>query len=124
MRLLLDTSIAIAMLRDELDARTHRIIANATAVFVSAASIWEIAIKASRRKLDADVSRVEAGLVGAGVQPLPVTWSHALRAYDVALFHPDPFDRLLLAQALCEPLHLLTNDHELAQYGGGLVIEV
>jgi PIN domain nuclease of toxin-antitoxin system len=45
-------------------------------------------------------------------------------ACDVAAAHPDPFDRLLLAQAMCEPLHLLTSDHRLAQYSRELVIEV
>ena len=124
MRLLLDTNIVIRLRQDEreIDRTTRRIIKDAAAVYVSAASIWEIAIKASARKLDVDVSRIEAGLLDTGVKPLPITWAHALRSYDLAPFHPDPFDRLLLAQAVCEPLHLLTSDERLAQYGGELVI--
>jgi PIN domain nuclease of toxin-antitoxin system len=55
---------------------------------------------------------------------LPVTWTHALRSCDIAAAHADPFDRLLLAQAVCEPLHLLTSDDRLAQYGGELIITV
>ena len=47
---------------------------------------------------------------------MPITWAHARRSYDIAAAHPDPFDRLLLAQAICEPLHLLTSDGQLAQY--------
>jgi PIN domain nuclease of toxin-antitoxin system len=124
MRLLLDTSIVIGLLRGEraIEGKTRRIIDTSAAAYVSAASIWEIAIKASARKLDVDVSRIEAGLLDTGLKPLPITWAHALRSYDIAPFHPDPFDRLLLAQAVCEPLHLLTRDERLAKYGGELVI--
>ena len=126
MRLLLDTSIVIRLRQDErhIDSRTRRIIENAAAVYVSAASIWEIAIKVSARKLDIDIGRLEAGLLEAGIKPLPITWTHARRAYDVAAAHADPFDRLLLAQAICEPLHLLTSDDELAQYSSDLIITV
>jgi PIN domain nuclease of toxin-antitoxin system len=117
-RLLLDTNIVIRLRQDDrrIDSKTRRIIEDATAVYVSAASIWEIAIKASARKLDIDIGRVEAGLLAAGIEPLPITWTHARRSYDIAAAHPDPFDRLLLAQAICEPLHLLTSDSQLAQY--------
>jgi PIN domain nuclease of toxin-antitoxin system len=124
MRLLLDTTIVIRLRQDErrIDRTTRSIIENAGAVYVSAASIWEIAIKAAARKLDVDLDRLEAGLLEAGVKPLPITWTHARRAHDIASSHPDPFDRLLLAQAVCEPLHLLTTDERLAQYASELVI--
>jgi PIN domain nuclease of toxin-antitoxin system len=117
-RLLLDTNIVIRLRQDarQIDSKTRRIVENAAAVYVSAASIWEIAIKASARKLDIDLGRLEAGLVKAGIEPLPITWTHARRAYDIAPAHPDPFDRLLLAQAICEPLNFLTSDGQLAQY--------
>ena len=126
MRLLLDTNIVVRLRQDErrIDTKTRRLIQEATAVYVSAVSIWEIAIKASARKLDVDVDRLETALLEAGVTPLPMTWAHALRSYDIAVAHPDPFDRLLLAQAICEPLHLLTSDDRLAQYGRDLVITV
>jgi len=52
----------------------------------------------------------------SGFNPLPITWAHAIRAYDIASGHPDPFDRVLLAQAITEPLHLLTTDEALAPY--------
>jgi PIN domain nuclease of toxin-antitoxin system len=124
-RLLLDTNIVIRLRQDDrrIDGKTRRILENATAVYVSAASIWEIAIKASARKLKIDVGRLEAGLLAAGIEPLPISWTHARRFYDLAAAHPDPFDRLLLAQAICEPLHLLTSDGQLAQYSD-LVITV
>jgi PIN domain nuclease of toxin-antitoxin system len=107
----------------QIDSKTRRIIENAAVVYVSSASIWEIAIKASVRKLDIDIGRLEAGLLDAGIKPLPITWTHARRAYDIAAAHPDPFDRLLLAQAICEPLHLLTSDGRMAQYSA-LVVTV
>jgi len=124
MRLLLDTNIVIRLRQDgrRIDRTIRHIIENAAAVYVSAASVWEIAIKASARKLVIDLAGLEAGLLEAGIKPLPITWTHARRAHDIAPSHPDPFDRLLLAQAVCEPLHLLTSDGRLAQYGGELVI--
>jgi PIN domain nuclease of toxin-antitoxin system len=125
MRLLLDTNIVIRLGREkQLDEKTRRNIRSASAVYVSSASIWEIAIKKSARKLDLDIERLEDRLLETGAEPLPITWTHALRAYDIAPFHPDPFDRLLLAQAVCEPLHLLTSDRHLGQYAERLVIEV
>ena len=126
MRLLLDTNIVIRLRQGErqIDRATRRLLEDASAVYVSAASIWEIAIKTSIRKLAIDLNRLEGGLREAGITPLPITWAHACRVHDVAPSHPDPFDRLLLAQAICEPLHLLTSDDRLAQYGGGLVIAV
>jgi PIN domain nuclease of toxin-antitoxin system len=125
MRLLLDTNIVIRLRHDALhiDRKTHRVMENAVAIYVSAASIWEIVIKVSARGLAIDIAGIEAGLLDAGVMPLPITWAHARRAHDIAAAHPDPFDRLLLAQAACEPLHLLTSDHGLAQYSD-LVITV
>jgi PIN domain nuclease of toxin-antitoxin system len=124
MRLLLDTKIVVRLRQDErrIDKKTRQIIAGASAIYVSSASIWEIAIKASARKLAVDMARLEAGLFAAGAIPLPVTWVHARRSYDIAVNHPDPFDRLLLAQAACEPLRLLTSDDRLAQYNSDLVI--
>jgi PIN domain nuclease of toxin-antitoxin system len=126
MRLLLDTSIVIWLRQNErqIDRATRRFLETADALYVSAASIWEIAIKVSAHKLDVDIDDLEAGLLEAGIQPLPVTWTHARRCFGIAAAHPDPFDRLLLAQAICEPLHLLTSDDRLAHYGGELVITV
>jgi PIN domain nuclease of toxin-antitoxin system len=126
MRLLLDTNIVIRLWQTDrqIDKQTRRMIESAAAVYVSAASIWEIVIKGSSRKLDVDTGSLESALLEAGVKPLSVTWTHAQRSYDIAIAHRDPFDRLLLAQAICEPLHLLTTDEQLAQYGGDLVITV
>jgi PIN domain nuclease of toxin-antitoxin system len=126
MRLLLDTNIVIRLREDErkIDRKTRRFLDNADAVYVSAVSIWEIGMKVAKQKLNIEMGELEAGLLEAGIFPLPVTWAHALRAYDIAGAHPDPFDRLLLAQAITEPLQLLTTDEALAQYADKLVITV
>jgi PIN domain nuclease of toxin-antitoxin system len=55
---------------------------------------------------------------------LPLTWEHACRSYDIAAPHADPFDRLLLAQAIVEPLYLLSMDETLASHGGEFVMVV
>jgi PIN domain nuclease of toxin-antitoxin system len=92
-------------------------------VFVSAASIWEIAIKVKIGKLNADPRAVVRLLMPAGFKELPVHSRHAVLAADLPLHHGDPFDRLLIAQAIEEPMHLLTTDPQLKQYSE-LVIQV
>jgi PIN domain nuclease of toxin-antitoxin system len=127
MMLLLDTQMVIwaTFENAKLPAAARQRIANARAVYVSAVSLWEIGMKVSagKLKLPISMSDLEARLAAANAVPLALTWSHAVRAYDVAAFHPDPFDRLLLAQAVSEPLHLLTTDEALKSYSS-LVIAV
>jgi PIN domain nuclease of toxin-antitoxin system len=127
MMLLLDTQMVIWAAFDDakLPVAARQKIANASAIYVSAVSLWEIGMKVSTGKLKLPVSMtdLEAKLLAANAMPLALTWSHAVRAYDVAAFHPDPFDRLLLAQAVSEPLHLLTTDESLKSYSS-LVIAV
>lgn len=127
MMLLIDTQIAfwVALDLPKFPAAARRLIANASAVYVSAVSLWEIGMKVStgKLKLPASMDDLEAKLLAANFVPLPLTWNHAVRAHDVAAFHPDPFDRLLLAQAVSEPLHLLTTDESLKSYSS-LVITV
>ena len=65
---------------------------------------------------------LEAKLVAADAVPLALTWSHAVKAYDIAPHHRDPFDRLLLAQAVTEPLHLLTTDEALKSYSSFVIV--
>jgi PIN domain nuclease of toxin-antitoxin system len=125
MMLLLDTQMVMWAALDarELPAAARQRIANASAIYVSAVSLWEIGMKVSTGKLKLSMADLEAKLVAASAVPLALTWSHAIRAYDVAPFHRDPFDRLLLAQAVTEPLHLLTTDESLKSYSS-LVIAV
>jgi len=94
----------------------------ANEVYYSAASIWEIAIKSALRRKDfrVDVPDLLAALPRMGFVELPVTGAHAARVVQLADIHRDPFDRLLVAQSVVEPLTLLTNDALLARYGDGI----
>jgi len=94
----------------------------ANEVYYSATSIWEIAIKSALRRKDfrVDVPALLAALARMGFVELPVTGAHAARVVQLANIHRDPFDRLLVAQSVVEPLTLLTNDALLARYGDGV----
>lgn len=99
-----------------LSAAARKYLRAAEAVHVSAASLWEIAIKASLGKLAVDSDLLEEELATAGFQPLPITWQHTVRVRKLPMHHRDPFDRMLIAQAVSEPLHLLTHDAALSRY--------
>jgi len=90
-------------------------------VYYSAASIWEIAIKSSLRRKDfrVDVPKLLSILPEMGLIELTVTAAHAAGVTELPLIHRDPFDRLLIAQSLVEPLTLLTNDAVLDRYRVG-----
>jgi PIN domain nuclease of toxin-antitoxin system len=90
---------------------------DAEAVFVSAASIWEIAIKVHLGKLHADVSQLVDAIPSSGFQELPVWARHTAAVATLPPHHGDPFDRLLLAQAVTEPLRLMTADRVISMYG-------
>lgn len=118
MRLLLDTHIFLWAVADSalLRPAARRWIESADEVFVSAASIWEIAIKARLGKIDADPDELEAAIAASGFSELPVRARHAKGVVALPLHHADPFDRLLIAQAIAEPMRLLTADAALAPY--------
>lgn len=124
MRLLLDTHIALWLVRDapELSAEARRLINNADAVFVSSVSVWEATIKVAIGKLPLDPARLESQLLAAGVQPLPLSWAHARALHGLPMLHRDPFDRMLVVQAMSEPLHLLTHDAALAPYSDLVIL--
>jgi|SRR5450830_82845 len=118
MRLLLDTHIYLWWLQDSQklskEART-KIIA-ASEVYVSSASIWEAAIKVGIGKLEADVSQLISEIENSGFQELPISAKHALTVMQLPDIHKDPFDRMLVSQAISEPLRLLTVDPILKGY--------
>ena len=118
MRVLLDTHLLLWALADpaRLPAEARRLIDHADA-YVSAASVWEISIKAALGKLSADPGEIVAALGPAGFLALPISVEHAARVASLPPAHRDPFDRLLVAQALAEPMRLLTTDATLAGYG-------
>ncbi|ODU10510.1 MAG: twitching motility protein PilT [Rubrivivax sp. SCN 71-131] len=119
MRLLLDTHVFLwaVVASPLLKPATRRIIEAADEVHVSAASIWEIAIKVRLGKLRADPAELVTAIDASGFVELPVRAVHTAGVAQLALHHHDPFDRLLVAQALAEPLRLLTADAALAAYG-------
>lgn len=118
MRLLLDTHVFLWAVAGSplLAPATRRVIESADAVFVSAASIWEVAIKARLGKIQADPDELTAAIDASGFVELPIRAIHAAGVARLALHHNDPFDRLLIAQAVAEPLKLLTADATLARY--------
>ncbi len=124
MMLLLDTQVVIWAALDtlKLPAAARQRIANASAIYVSSVSLWEIGMKVSAGKLKLSMSELETRLAASHALPLVLTWSHAVRAYDIAPHHRDPFDRLLLAQAVTEPLHLLTADESLQSYSSLVIV--
>ena len=127
MRLLVDTHLllwAVASSR-RLPRGARALIEDpANEDYYSATSIWEIAIKSALRRKDfrVDVPALLAALARMGFVELPVTGAHAARVVQLANIHRDPFDRLLVAQSVVEPLTLLTNDALLARYGNGIRI--
>ena len=124
MRLLLDTNIAlwITTERRALPAATRQLIDQAGAVLVSAATIWEIGIKVALGKLDVDMDDLIDDFAASGFQKLAVTWEHGRAVRDLPDLHRDPIDRLLVAQAIIEPLHLVTSDRLLARYSDLVIV--
>ena len=118
-RLLLDTHAFLWWLADsrrlKRDARSA--IAEATAlVHVSAATIWEIAIKSRLGKVDPGTKHLEQEIVANHFLELLISARHALVAGNLPLHHNDPFDRMLIAQAQVETLTIVTHDERFAAY--------
>jgi PIN domain nuclease of toxin-antitoxin system len=122
-KLLLDTQLLLwaAGQPDRLSASARRQLNNPkNELIFSAASLWEITIKSSLGRDDFHVEPrvLRRGLLDNGYTELPVTSEHAVNVEGLAPLHKDPFDRLLLAQALVEGITLLTADAQLARYRG------
>lgn len=118
MRLLLDTHVYLWWLQDhpKLSKAGRSQIIAASEVYVSSASIWEATIKAKLGKLEVDVNQLVAEIANSGFQELTISANHAARVAHLPDIHRDPFDRILVAQALCEPLRFLTVDGILKGY--------
>jgi PIN domain nuclease of toxin-antitoxin system len=89
----------------------------------SAASLWEISIKNGLGRADfrVDASLLRRGLLDNGYLPLPITDAHAIAISSLPDLHKDPFDRILIAQAVVEGIHLLTTDVQVAAYPGPIL---
>lgn len=101
----------------KLSRDAKRAIDRAESIHVSSVSVWEVAIKAGLGKLEIDVDDLLHSLNDRGFEQLAVTWEHARIFAGLPLHHRDPFDRMLVAQAMNEPLILLTHDERLSAYG-------
>lgn len=125
MKLLLDTQVYLWWLGDSpsLSKTARERIMSAGVVYISAASIWESVIKIGIGKLQADPDELLRGIGESGFEPLAVTAEHAAALARLPDHHKDPFDRILLAQAISEPLYLLTADRTLEIYSD-LVVRV
>jgi PIN domain nuclease of toxin-antitoxin system len=125
LKLLLDTHALLWWLLDdpELPASARRSIGRADEVRVSAASIWEVAIKQRLGKLPElalAVSELPGLVRDCGFVPLPVDERHAAAVASLPLHHRDPFDHLLIAQAQIERLAIVTRDPQFVPYGVAL----
>lgn len=118
MRLLLDTQVFLWFLADDkrLSATAKQQVVDADEVFVSAATIWEVAIKVGIGKLSVNPQDLIGEIASNGFVELPVLARHASLVSTLPPHHRDPFDRLLLAQAMAEPLLLMTSDAVLKAY--------
>ena len=94
-----------------------RLLDPANEVFVSVAPPWEVAIKTGIGKLDVDVAALRQAASDSGFFELPVVGIHTEQLVHLLPIHKNPFDRLLVAQAIAEPLRLLTSNRVLAEYG-------
>lgn len=123
MKLLLDTQILLwaAGQPKRLSAAGRKLLNDSrNELFFSAASLWEIAIKNTlgREDFHAEPRLLRRGLLDNGYSELPITSQHAVNIDSLPPLHKDPFDRILLAQALSEGITLVTTDAQLAKYPG------
>jgi PIN domain nuclease of toxin-antitoxin system len=118
-RLLLDTNVVVWLLLSDHDAVSDKavdaMLDERNTVCLSAVSVWEIAIKRSRGQLDIEPSWMRV-LSRLNFDPLPITFAHARQVEDLPWHHRDPFDRLLVAQAMLEEHALVSADPQLVKY--------
>ena len=118
MRILLDTHVLLWTLADSPHINKVRdlILSIESEIYVSTASWWELAIKISIGKIEVDLSMLRTAAADSGFIDLPVLGEHTQALLSLPTLHRDPFDRILVAQAISEPMQLLTNDNVLREY--------
>ncbi len=121
MRYLLDTHVFLWALADPKrlpPSVRQRLLAIENDVLFSAANIWEIAIKAQigRLPLEVPIEDIVEAALASGFRELPIRAAHAAAVFHLPMHHRDPFDRILIAQAIVEPARLLTADATLTRY--------
>jgi PIN domain nuclease of toxin-antitoxin system len=125
-RLLLDTHVLLWMGEGsrKLGKKARALIASDAQIWLSAASVWEIANKAAFGRLRLSLPAAQwlpAKMRENDLRPLPLTQEHALAAADLPRYHGDPFDRMLIGQAQIEDLRIMTADAQFARYDVRLI---
>lgn len=125
MRLLLDTNALLWAMANNprIDPVRELLLANENEVFVSSVSWWEIAIKIRIGKLEAHLPELRTAAQESGFIELPLLGSHAEMLATIPRHHNDPFDHMLVAQTMAEPMRLITGDAVLVKYTS-LVIHI
>ena len=126
LNLLLDTHVALWAITDspKLSKKARELIESPkSSVWISAATVWEIAIKHGLGRGDMPVSSQDAlrYFQESGYRFLPVEPEHAAAVEDPPTHHGDPFDRILVAQAIIEPMRLITHDPVVARYSDAII---
>ncbi|MGB8986828.1 MAG: type II toxin-antitoxin system VapC family toxin [Candidatus Sulfotelmatobacter sp.] len=122
MKYLIDTVIWLWSIDsvDKMNATCRRILEDGLEeIYFSAATAWELSIKARLGKLrlpGSPAQCIPAFMARQGLRPLPVTHLHAVAVYDLPPHHRDPFDRLIIAQATVEGLTVMTSDRAFQKY--------
>jgi PIN domain nuclease of toxin-antitoxin system len=119
LKLLLDTHAALWWLSEDerfAEATAQQLTDETNQVLLSAVVVWEVAIKRSLRTLETP-ENFASTLLDAGLQPLPISLDHAAAVEQLPWHHRDPFDRLLVAQALIERTPVITTDPSFEPYG-------
>ena len=118
MRVLLDTHVLLWVLAGspQINQVKPLILSNETEVYISTASWWELAIKIGIGKIDVDLNMLRTASAESGFIDLPILGAHTQTLLNLPMLHRDPFDRMLVAQAISEPMRLLTNDSALSEY--------
>jgi Uncharacterized protein conserved in bacteria len=118
MRILLDTNALLWALTNgpRIDPVRKLLLDDGNEIFVSAVSWWEIAIKTRIGKLEVSMPEIRIAAQASGFLELPLLGSHAEMLATIPRYHNDPFDHMLLAQTMAEPMRLITGDSILPQY--------
>jgi len=128
MNLLVDTHALIWFITDnnKLPINTKKFIeSNDNDCYVSIATFWEIGIKNSIGRLDlnSDLQKIFRIIEESGFDILPITTNHILQNADLELYHQDPFDRIIIAQAMVEKMTIITKDTQFKNYNIPIVWE-
>ena len=123
-KILLDTHIIIWLVNEpeRLNSKTLELLANKKLdVYYSLVSIWELVIKVSIKKINIDIRQLIETLQENSIFELSFDAKHVLQVQDLPIIHKDPFDRILIAQAISEGMHFFTHDEILRSYSKKLI---